>query len=105
MRQRKPHVLKRIHKKQAKKEGRVKTVVVENIELMSKDQKKKLAKQPTNNIRVSGKRKRKMLKRLRHAEKSKNQMEVEVQQVGRTQPQQGTSTEAATEGAAMESDS
>lgn len=32
-------------------------------------------KQPTNNIRVSGKRKQKMLKRLRHSTKDKSQMD------------------------------
>ncbi|XP_045197299.1 uncharacterized protein LOC123552009 [Mercenaria mercenaria] len=68
---------KRAKRKQRKAEQE-KNIVIEDTELLSKEQLKKLAKQPTNNIRVSGKRRRKMLKRLRHSQKEKSQMDVEV---------------------------
>ncbi|WAR30508.1 hypothetical protein MAR_033050 [Mya arenaria] len=61
-----------------KKEAHAKNIVVEDTELMSREQLKKLSEQPTNNIRVSGKRKHKVLKRLRHSEKIQKQMDVEV---------------------------
>ncbi|KAL4219213.1 hypothetical protein ACF0H5_021795 [Mactra antiquata] len=72
---------KKLRKKQKKlvsKEAHAKNTVIEDTEFLSKEQLKKVVKQPTNNIRPSGKRKRKVLKRLRHGEKTKNEMDVEV---------------------------
>lgn len=81
--------MRKISKKKKVKDEHAKNTIIEDTELLSKEQLKKVAKQPTNNIRVSGKRKRRMLKRLKHAEKTKNQMDVEPEATSSTVGKKG----------------
>ncbi|KAK3586986.1 hypothetical protein CHS0354_026702 [Potamilus streckersoni] len=56
-----------------------KAIVVEDIDLLHKDHIKKIIKNPTcGGVKISGKKRRKMLKRLKHSQAEKSKMEVEV---------------------------
>ncbi|XP_063420384.1 uncharacterized protein LOC134705593 [Mytilus trossulus] len=53
-------------------------VDVQDAELLSKDQLKKIKQNRTCATRVSGKRKHKLLKRIRHQQKEKIRMDIET---------------------------
>lgn len=68
------------------KDKQTRFVDIQDAELLSKDQLKKIKKNKTCATRVSGKRKHKLLKRIRHQQKEKIRMDVEpdVQQKKQT---------------------
>ncbi|KAL3871498.1 hypothetical protein ACJMK2_039492 [Sinanodonta woodiana] len=56
-----------------------KAIVVEDVDLLHKEHLKKIIKNPTcGSVKLSGKKRRKMLKRLKHSQSEKSKMEVEV---------------------------
>ncbi|KAL5012723.1 hypothetical protein ScPMuIL_011274 [Solemya velum] len=70
--------LQRLRKAERKKSQPVKARAVEDVHLLSKDQLKKLAKGTSSSLNVSGKRRRKMMKRIGHLSREKNRMDVET---------------------------
>ncbi|CAL1546493.1 unnamed protein product [Lymnaea stagnalis] len=75
---RKSNRWQRICKAEKKKVLPKETIEVENVHLFSNEKLKNKLRNPKNNIKISGKKFRRLTKRLGHSLRAKSQMDVEV---------------------------
>ncbi|XP_064615960.1 uncharacterized protein C11orf98-like [Liolophura sinensis] len=76
-RQKKNYAVAKEKRKVRKAKRGPKKIALEDIHLLSDEQIKRKVAHPNSNITVSGKRRRKMLKRLRHSKREQNKMDGE----------------------------
>ncbi|KAK3728779.1 hypothetical protein RRG08_013502 [Elysia crispata] len=69
---------KRQKKAEKKKQQTPKEVNIEDVHLFSDEKLKNKLRNPQNNIKISGKKKRRLTKRLGHSLREKSQMQVDV---------------------------
>ncbi|CAG5136505.1 unnamed protein product [Candidula unifasciata] len=72
----------------------VESVEIENIHLFSKEKLKNKLRNPKNNIKISGKKFRRLTKRLGHNVREKSQMDVEVINTARPEAKDAVMIEA-----------
>ncbi|RUS69646.1 hypothetical protein EGW08_022591, partial [Elysia chlorotica] len=84
---------KRQKKAEKKKNQPSKEMNIEDVHLYSDDKLKNKIRNPQNNIKISGKKKRRLTKRLGHSLRERSQMQVDVDNNQRKQKQEADDTE------------